>query len=137
MKLHETYNKFFYPRGKLMKKILSAMMVILLLTSNLTSIGIANADEVTFMTIKLKNYIGNQNTVTVSIKGEYTIQNANLSLVEGKTYVIKSEKGLLALYENDKLLSTFTSFTAVPKEYGTDNYIFIKKAGSGIVERTS
>ncbi|MED1471270.1 SpoIID/LytB domain-containing protein [Bacillus salipaludis] len=108
-----------------MKKFCSAFLVLLLLLSSLNCINIASAEEVKLMTVKLKNYIGNQKTLTISVKGKYDIPDTDVSLVEGKTYKVQVENSALSLYENSTLISKFTSFTAVPKEYGTNNVISI------------
>lgn len=108
-----------------MRKVFSSFLVLLLLLSSIPFINTAMADELPSISIKLKNYIGNQNQVNITIKGEYDITGSNFLLVEGKTYTVKVENSVLSLYENGTLLSKFTSFTAVPKEYGTNNYISI------------
>ncbi|MDR6999971.1 SpoIID/LytB domain-containing protein [Neobacillus niacini] len=108
-----------------MKKICSAFLVLLLLLSSLNFINVARAQEVKLLTVKLKNYIGNQKKLTITVKDEYDIPDTDVSLVEGKTYTVQVENRSLSLYENSTLISKFTSFTAVPKEYGPPNVISI------------
>jgi stage II sporulation protein D len=86
---------------------------------------IAEADDNPSLSIKLQNYIGNQNQLSISVKGEYDIQNSPITLHEEKTYTVKVENNMLSLYENGLFLSKFASLLATPKEYGTNNYIFI------------
>lgn len=86
---------------------------------------VAKANENPSISIKLKNYIGNQNQLSISVKGKYTISNSSISLQEGKTYTVKVENNALSLYENGLFLSKFTNLLATPKEYGTNNYILI------------
>lgn len=108
-----------------MKKICSAFLVLLLLLSSLNFINVARAQEVKLLTVKLKNHIGNQKKLTITVKGEYDIPDTDVSLVEGKTYTVQVENRSLSLYENGNVISKFPSFTVVPKEYGTTNVISI------------
>lgn len=97
----------------------------LLLFSSNNLLMIADASEVPFISVKLKNYLGSQTQLTIQVKGEYTITDANFSLVEGKTYTVKAENNAIALYENGLLKSTSMKLSTVPKLYGTNNYIII------------
>ncbi len=110
-----------------MKQILSTITVLVLLLSSFSITNAADSPEVHTMSVKLKNYIGNPNQITVTVKGQYVLKENNFSLAEGKTYSIKANNGALLLYENDRFISNFTSFTLIPKEYGTANYLAINK----------
>jgi SpoIID/LytB domain protein len=108
----------------LKKALLSVVGAVMIFSSgNLPSI--AKASEVPSISVKLKNYVGSQNKLTVTVKGKYDIPGSNLSLVEGKTYIVKLENNRLSLYENGTLLGNFSNLSAVPQVYGTNNYIFV------------
>lgn len=108
-----------------MKKIILSLLGILLVLSSSYTLHKAKASEEPAVSVKLVNYLGNQTQVTLAIKGEYDIPETNYSLTEGKTYAVKVENNNLSLYENGVMLSSFPSFTVVPKTYGTDNYISV------------
>lgn len=108
-----------------MKKVFSSLLIILLILSSVPMINSAKADTVPLISIKLKNYLGNQSQLTLTVKGEYDISASSLTLVEGNTYTVKAENSALSLYENNSFLASFPSFSATPKEYGTNNYLFL------------
>lgn len=112
---------------KLVKKAFVSLVgaALIFSSSNLLITEKASADEVPSVSVKLKNYIGSQTQLTVTVKGEYDIPGSNVTLMEGKTYTLKVENGALSLYENGTLLGKFSSLSTVPKTYGTSNYIFI------------
>ncbi|MDP4087378.1 MAG: SpoIID/LytB domain-containing protein, partial [Bacillota bacterium] len=108
-----------------MKKLFSFFLVILFILSSLNLMDVAKADDNPSISIKLKNYIGNQNQLSITVKGEYDIFDSSISLLEGKTYTVKVENNTLSLYDNGLFLANFASLLATPKEYGTNNYILI------------
>ncbi|MGE7603925.1 SpoIID/LytB domain-containing protein [Peribacillus sp. NPDC097675] len=79
----------------------------------------AAAEESTEMKVKLKNYLGNQNTVTVMATGDYQLSDGKTIIKSGEELTIKVESGKLAVYENGKQVDTFVSFTARPVKEGS------------------
>jgi stage II sporulation protein D len=108
-----------------LKKALVSFLGAVMIFSSCNLPSIAKASEVPSISIKLKNYIGSQTELTVTVKGQYSIPGSNFSLVEGKTYIVKAENNALSLYENGTLLSSFPNLSVVPQTYGTSNYILV------------
>jgi SpoIID/LytB domain protein len=79
------------------------------------------------VSVKLKNYLGNQKDISLSFKGVYQLINEDKNeLTEGQNYTIRLESGSLNLYrDGSKIVNSTSSFTIFPKEYGTSNYVTI------------
>ncbi|MFJ7745059.1 SpoIID/LytB domain-containing protein [Peribacillus sp. NPDC097295] len=71
------------------------------------------AEESTEMKVKLKNFLGNQTSVTISATGDYQT-SGEVFIKSGEELTVKVEAGSLAVYKNTKKLETFASFTATP-----------------------
>lgn len=74
----------------------------------------AAAEESTAMKVKLKNYLGNQTTVTITATGDYRTTDGDDFIKAGEELTVKVESGKLAVYKNAKKMKTFDSFTVKP-----------------------
>lgn len=72
------------------------------------------AEGSTEMKVKLRNYLGNQTSVTVTATGDYLTSDGELFIKSGEELTVKVEAGKLAVYKNTKKLETYVSFTATP-----------------------
>ncbi|MFJ7831462.1 SpoIID/LytB domain-containing protein [Peribacillus sp. NPDC097284] len=66
------------------------------------------------MKVKLRNYLGNQTSVTVTATGDYLTFDGELFIKSGEELTVKVEAGKLVVYKNTKKLETYSSFTATP-----------------------
>ena len=72
------------------------------------------AEGSTEMKVKLKNFLGNQTTVTISATGDYLTSDGEVLIQSGEELKVKVEDGKLAVYKNTMKLETYSSFTATP-----------------------
>lgn len=92
----------------------------------------ANSD-MNEISVMLRNYLGNQTEVTVTIRGEYKIAGESITLTEGNTYNVKVNGSQLDLYNGSTKVKTFTRFTALSTNYGTTNYLRLKDNNSSFM----
>ncbi|WML41228.1 SpoIID/LytB domain-containing protein [Neobacillus sp. OS1-2] len=103
---------------------LRKMLVFVLLFIVCMSPSFAKAASSTEqVSVKLKNYVGNQTQISLAINGSYLLNNS-APLTAGKNYTVKVENSTtLALYENGVKIGTYqNSFLITPVQYGVSNY---------------
>ena len=107
-----------------MKKVLVSFISLFLLV-NLSITG-ASADTLEpKMQVKLVNYIGNQSQLTITPTGDYLVQEANIRLTSGKSYLVKYDNSKISLVEGSTLLFQTDSLNLVP--LAEMNYLTINK----------
>ncbi|MFJ7848273.1 SpoIID/LytB domain-containing protein [Peribacillus sp. NPDC097224] len=74
----------------------------------------AAAEKSTEMKVKLKNYLGNQTTVTIMATGDYQMPDGKDFIKSGEELTVKVESGKLAIYKLAKKIGTYDSFTVMP-----------------------
>jgi len=105
---------------------LRKILFVLLFTLSIFPTFASAADSSEQVSVKLKNYLGNQTQISLAVKGKYRLNNS-VQLTEGKNYIVKVENSTtLALYENGVKIGTYqNSFLISPLEYGVNNYAII------------
>lgn len=106
-----------------MKRKIAILLVLLLaftsFSTAITALGQTN-DQIK---VKLRNYLGNQKSISLDIKGEYSVLgDSSIILTSNDSYFVKLEGGKLNLYRNNSKLKSFDGeFTIEPKQYGENN----------------
>ncbi|MBP3950071.1 SpoIID/LytB domain-containing protein [Bacillus suaedae] len=87
------------------------------------------ATPVREVSVKLKNHLGNQKDVKVSIKGTYVLTEDNkVTLTSNQSYTVRLENNQLNLYrDSSRIASSSSSLTVTPSVYGTSNVIEINE----------
>lgn len=86
----------------------------------------AKAAEGNIISVKLVNYLKNQQSISVNVSGRYIIDgDNNQSLTGGVNHYIRLQNGTLNLYRENTLIKSAKSFTVSPEEFGTANIISI------------
>nr|WP_286181252.1 SpoIID/LytB domain-containing protein [Bacillus sp. ISL-37] len=100
-----------------------ALTIVFLTNSNLADASTAPNQ----VSVKLINYLGNKNEVSLNIHGTYSINGSNVHLIEGNSYKVKVENSTtISLYANGTKVKVYTnSFTINPVKYGVENYVSI------------
>ncbi|WP_218244161.1 hypothetical protein, partial [Pseudomonas sp. 2995-3] len=76
------------------------------------------------VTVRLVNYLGNVNEVTVSFTGNYVLNNS-IQIESGKSYRLRNESGSLVLLDGATRVQTGSELTFVPRLYNEDHRIRI------------
>lgn len=77
--------------------------------------------------VELRNFLGNQTDITITVNGNYRVVGADIVLIPNQTYrVLKNSSAHLQLFHGDTHISTFTSpFTIEPEIYNHDHFVAI------------
>ncbi|WP_051865632.1 SpoIID/LytB domain-containing protein [Metabacillus indicus] len=110
-----------------MNKVFMSIVALTLLFLFADENILAAAENPAEVSVKLKHYTGNSKELSVSVSGEYYLENENtFRLKTGEPYEIKSENGKLVLYIGSQKAVTFSSDPVFkPVKYGTENLISI------------
>ncbi len=82
------------------------------------------------VSVKLVNYLKNQQSISLNISGRYIIDgDNNQSLNGGINYYVRLQNGTLNLYQNNTLIKSASSFSIAPETYGTQNVVTINGRG--------
>ncbi|MDX5476347.1 MAG: SpoIID/LytB domain-containing protein [Bacillaceae bacterium] len=110
-----------------MKKIISIFIIFLLTITSFSFQNIqvkAQSIQQPNVTVKLVNYLGNVNELTIHFTGNYLLNN-NFQIENGKTYRLRNENNTLVLLEGSNRIHTFNEFTFVPSMYNEEHRIRI------------
>lgn len=78
------------------------------------------------VSVKLVNYLKNQQSISLNITGRYIIDgDSNQSLNGGTNYYLRIQNGKLNLYQDNTILKSVNSFSIGPETYGTQNIVSI------------
>ncbi|WP_236686947.1 SpoIID/LytB domain-containing protein [Ornithinibacillus contaminans] len=101
-----------------MLRILLPLLGLLLCSS------IVHAEQM--VTVKLLNYVGNTNEVTIKIEGDFFTLDQTLNIEEGVKYRLFLEKGNLYIKQKGQKKQKITGgLILVPKSYDTSHLIYI------------
>lgn len=64
--------------------------------------------------VKLVNYLGNQSTITLTMKGNYYLTGTSYLLINGKSYTVKVQNGSLSLYNGSTKLAGADQLSITP-----------------------
>ncbi|MED5119483.1 SpoIID/LytB domain-containing protein [Priestia megaterium] len=103
-----------------MKKILPVLFMLSLLIT--FSYGAATkpvqaAETEPTVSVKLKNYLGNQSSIKIKPSQSYTIADSEVTLQANTEYEVKVAGSKVKLLHNQEVLGEFDSFTAKPSTY--------------------
>ncbi|WP_099330689.1 SpoIID/LytB domain-containing protein [Priestia aryabhattai] len=103
-----------------MKKILPVLFMLSLLIT--FSYGAAikpvqAAETEPTVSVKLKNYLGNQSSIKIKPSQSYTIADSEVTLQANTEYEVKVAGSKVKLLHNQEVLGEFDSFTAKPSTY--------------------
>lgn len=88
-------------------------------------------EETSMMTVRLRNFLGNKDEVSMKVRGEYTLlEDKNIALDPDQQYYIRVHNGGLQLLDNTRAIKNFSSsITLQPKTYDEQHYIFLEDRG--------
>ena len=99
--------------GECLKKVLVSFLSFFLLF-NLIITG-ASADTLEpKVQVKLVNYIGNQSQLTITPTGDYLVQDSNIRLTGGKSYLVRYDSNRISLVEGSTVLFQADTLNLVP-----------------------
>lgn len=78
---------------------------------------VSAAEMEPLISVKLVNYLGNKNEVTVKSSDSYVVKNSSIRLQPNTEYKIKIASSGVALYLGSELLENFTSIDLTPYRY--------------------
>ncbi|MHA7139607.1 SpoIID/LytB domain-containing protein [Rossellomorea arthrocnemi] len=110
-----------------MRRKIAVLLVLLLTFASFSAEIIALGQTNDGVKVKLRNYLGNQKTISLDIKGEYFISGeSDTKLTSNNRYYVKLEGGKLNLYQNGSKMKSYSGeFTIEPKQYGEANHFSI------------
>ncbi|UPK49067.1 SpoIID/LytB domain-containing protein [Bacillus sp. H8-1] len=103
-----------------MKKILPIVFMLSLLITVSYSAAIKPvqaAETEPTVSVKLKNYLGNQSSIKIKPSQSYTIADSKVTLQANTEYEVKVAGSKVKLLHNQEVLGEFDSFTAKPSTY--------------------
>lgn len=101
-----------------MKKLLTFSLILSIIFSQFPFDSEVNATEMEpLISVKLVNYVGNKNEVTVKSSDSYAVKNSSIRLQPNTEYKIKIAADGVALYLGDELLENRTSLDLTPYQY--------------------
>lgn len=103
-----------------MKKILPVLFMLILLITFSYSAAIESvqaAETEPTVSVKLKNYLGNQSSIKIKPSQSYTIADSKVTLQANTEYEVKVSGSKINLLHNQEVLGEFDSFTAKPSTY--------------------
>ncbi|MET3196654.1 SpoIID/LytB domain-containing protein [Bacillus sp. OAE603] len=101
-----------------MKRLFTFSLILSIIFSQFPFNSEVNAAEMEpLISVKLVNYLGNKNEVTVKSTDSYAVKNSSIRLQPNTEYKIKITSNGVALYLGDELLGNFTSIDLVPFQY--------------------
>ncbi|NGY89356.1 hypothetical protein F6Y05_41345 [Bacillus megaterium] len=75
------------------------------------------AETEPMVSVKLKNYLGNQSSIKIKPSQSYTIADSKVTLQANTEYEVKVAGSKVNLLHNQEVLGEFDSFTAKPSTY--------------------
>ena len=110
----------------LREKAKNLFIILLLSTLLIPLFPVSSHASDVLITVKLRNYLGNQTSVSVQVTGEHFIKEDNRKLEEEILYTVKLENNSLKLYKGTNLVKDYgSSFTIEPVVYSKNSYITI------------
>ena len=106
---------------KRLKYVLIAFMLFLSILP--TYDGASAAEQGSLMNVKLKNYLGNQSSITLTSNGEYQLADGRTFMESGEEIQVKVESGELVVYKGSDEIGTYDTFSISPKESESLLYI--------------
>lgn len=103
-----------------MRKILPVLFMLSLLVTFSYSAAIKPvqaAETEPTVSVKLKNYLGNQSSIKIKPSQSYTIADSKVTLQANTEYEVKVAGSKVKLLHNQEVLGEFDSFTAKPSTY--------------------
>ncbi|MFI2958640.1 MULTISPECIES: SpoIID/LytB domain-containing protein [Priestia] len=103
-----------------MKKILPIVFMLSLLITvsySAASKPVQAAETEPTVSVKLKNYLGNQSSIKIKPSQSYTIADSEVTLQANTEYEVKVAGSKVKLLHNQEALGEFDSFTAKPSTY--------------------
>lgn len=103
-----------------MRKILPVLFMLSLLVTFSYSAAIKPvqaAETEPTVSVKLKNYLGNQSSIKIKPSQSYTIADSKVTLQANAEYEVKAAGSEVKLLYNQEVLGEFDSFTAKPSTY--------------------
>ncbi|SHG78027.1 SpoIID/LytB domain-containing protein [Ornithinibacillus halophilus] len=86
--------------------------------------GVMYADEM--VTVKLKNHIGESETINLEFKGDYFTFDPTVQLEEGVNYSLSVKEGTLSIQkEGDKKQKLKGAFILIPSQYDEEHQVLI------------
>ncbi|GGA87445.1 SpoIID/LytB domain-containing protein [Ornithinibacillus halotolerans] len=79
------------------------------------------------VTVKLKNYVGHSDNITIQIKGDFLSFDPTLELQEGVKYELILEKGILHIQKGEEKQELQGGLVLVPKQYDYNHTIYINE----------
>lgn len=75
--------------------------------------------------IKLKNYIGDKEKLTIQVKGRYTTMNGIEEFREGAKFIVTAKKGSILLTNQNEKLTFKDSLVLIPDQYDQEHIITV------------
>lgn len=105
----------------LKKVMLIFTSLLLLLTILPMAPTLAAAEPV--VKVKLKNYLGSHNAISIKVNHNYTTNFTGINLAPGQDYQVKVENGSLSLYSGITLLGSASVISASSTSSGSTLYV--------------
>jgi SpoIID/LytB domain protein len=104
-------------------------LILLVLLAFVLQLGFfqknAHASE-NIVSVKLVNYLKNQQSISLNVNGRYIIDgDNNQSLNGGLKYYVRLQNGTLNVYQGNTLIKSAKTFTVSPETYGAENTVSI------------
>ncbi len=108
-----------------MKRFKYVLMAIMLFLSVLPTYGASAAEQGQgpLMNVKLKNYLGNQSSITLTSDGEYQLENGSTFINKDEEVQVKVESEQLVVYKGSDEIGTYDTFSISPVDSKSLLYI--------------
>lgn len=110
-----------------LKKITSVFIIMILVFLSIPfqqTKAAAQSNQQPTVTVKLVNYLGNVQELTINFTGHYLL-NSTIPIESGKTYRLRNQNGKLIMFDGNKEVHSFNEFTFVPSVYNEQHLIRI------------
>lgn len=95
-------------------KKFSAGLLALLLLLNVLIPGVSAENMEPKIKVKLVNYIGNKTELTIKPSGDYFVEQTNVRLITGKTYLVKFDKSKITIADGTASIYTADTVSLLP-----------------------
>jgi stage II sporulation protein D len=95
-------------------KKLSAGFLAFLLLFNVLITGVSAENIEPKIKVKLVNYIGNKTELTIKLTGDYFVEQTNVRLTTGKTYLVKYNNSKITIADGTTPLFTADNVSLIP-----------------------
>lgn len=106
-----------------MKRVKYWFITFMLLLSIFPAYEANAAEPGPQMKVKLKNYLGNQSSITLTSNGEYQLADGRIFIKNGEEIQVKVKSGKLVIFKGSNEIGTYDTFSIAPVDSASLLYL--------------